>query len=259
MRQILALTTAAVAAFLITFAAPSMLLAAEHLTASQATQGRLAELIASEERPEKQRARDKYRHPLETLTFFGIEPYMTLVEIWPGGQGSWYRTIIEPLFEGGAGAYIPVSGRSDFPERLDDVPYGQVDMVLVFRAHGFMIYAAPAQDHVDAVFAMLRPGGIMGIVDHAGDEAVPQDPEGENGYVNEGHFRMMAEKAGFILLAESDVNRNVRDSKNHPRGVYSLPPALWGSRDDPEARAEFIEIGESDRFTLKYYKPASAQ
>ncbi len=258
MRQYLAPIAALIVVPLIAFVTPSTLVAAEHVTASQATQDRLVELIASDERAEKQKARDKYRHPLGTLTFFGIEPHMTLVEIWPGGQGSWYRTILEPLLDGGDGAYIPVSSRSDFPERLDDVPYGQVEMVLVFRAHGFMIYDAPAQGHVDAVFAMLRPGGIMGIVDHAGDEAVPQDPEGESGYVNESHFRMMAEKAGFMFLAESEVNRNPRDSKNHLNGVYSLPPALWGSRDDPEARAEFMEIGESDRFTLKFYKPGLA-
>lgn len=227
----------------------------EHLTSSAETREALAKLIASDDRSERQTARDKYRRPLETLTFFGIEPYMTVVEIWPGGQGSWYRSIIEPLFEGAAGRYIPVSGRSDFPDKLDDVPYGEVDLVLVFRAHGFMIYDAPAQDHVDALYAMLRPGGILGIVDHAGDEAVPQDPEGDNGYVNESHFFALAKRAGFHILAASDHNRNPADDKDHPRGVYSLPPSLWGSKDDPEARAAFEEIGESDRFTHKYYKP----
>ncbi len=227
----------------------------EHLTSSAETREALVELIASDDRSERQVARDKYRRPLETLTFFGIEPHMTVVEVWPGGQGSWYRAIIEPLFEGAEGRYIPISGGSDFPDQVDDVPYGEVDLVMVFRAHGFMIYDAPAQDHVDALFAMLRPGGILGIVDHAGDEAVLQDPDANSGYVNESHFFAIAKRAGFRILAASDHNRNPADDKDHPRGVYSLPPSLSGTRNDPEARVGFQEIGESDRFTHKYYKP----
>lgn len=228
--------------------------AAEHLTSSPEAVARLAELVASAERPESHRARDRYRHPLETLAFLGLEPGLTVVEIWPGGQGGWYRRILEP-FLGGAGAYVPVLNRSAFPGRVEGVPYGQADMVLVFRAHGFMIYRRPAQDHVNALFEMLRPGGILGIVDHAGDEAVPQDPGGRSGYVNESHFRTMAEKAGFRFLAASDVNRNPRDTKDHPRGVYSLPPSLRGSRGDEGLRAKMLAVGESDRFTLKFYKP----
>lgn len=227
---------------------------APHRTSSPGTVDRIRDSVANPDRPESHRARDKYRHPLETLTFFGVEPSLTLVEIWPGGQGGWYRRILSPLFEG-RGNYIPVTGGSGFPGPVTGVPYGQVDMVFVFRAHGFMIYSHPAQDYVDAVYAMLRPGGIFGIVDHAGDESIPQDPSGENGYVNESHFRMMAEKAGFKLLADSGINRNPKDTKAHPNGVYSLPPALRGSRYDDAKRAQYMAIGESDRFTLKYYKP----
>ena len=228
--------------------------AAEHQTSSPEAVARLAELVASDERPAAHRARDKYRHPLETLTFFGLEPGLAVVEIWPGGQGGWYRRILEPFLEG-AGTYVPVLNRSAFPGRVDGVPYGRADMVLVFRAHGFMIYRRPAQDHVNALFEMLKPGGILGIVDHAGDEAVPQDPDGENGYVNESHFRMMAEKAGFRFLAASGVNRNPKDTKDHPRGVYSLPPSLSGSRGDKARREKMLATGESDRFTLKFEKP----
>ena len=226
-------------------------------TASPGVQQQLRALIASDNRSAGHKARDKYRHPLETLTFFAIDPASTVVEIWPGGQGGWYREIIEPLMAQ-KGHYIPVGNGSDFPDNVDFVPYGQVDMVLVFRAHGFMIYDPPAQKYVDALYRMLKPGGIFGIVDHAGDENVPQDPEGENGYVNESYFKAMAEKAGFKLLAESGINRNPKDDKHHPKGVYSLPPSLRGSLPLTEARQKWLAIGESDRFTLKFYKPLGA-
>ncbi|MEM9616879.1 MAG: methyltransferase [Pseudomonadota bacterium] len=230
--------------------------AADYKTSSPETQAKLRTYIDSDARPAKQKARDQYRRPFETLTFCGVEPGMTVVEIWPGGQGGWYRRIIEPLVSDGGGEYVPVGGRSAFPDETDGVPYGEADMVFVFRAHGFMIYDEPAQEHVNAVYSMLKPDGVLCIVDHAGDESVPQDPEGENGYVNESHFRMLAQTAGFELLATSDHNRNPEDTKDHPRGVWSLPPTLSRSIPGSAARKRFLEIGESDRFTHKYYKPA---
>lgn len=229
--------------------------AAEHRLSSEATQEKLKALIASDERPKKQKARDQYRHPFETLTFCGVEPDMSVVEIWPGGQGAWYRRIIEPLIEEGGGRYIPVDDNDPFPEKMEPIPYGEVDMVFVFRAHGFMIYDKPAQDYLDAIYDMLRPDGIFCIVDHAGDESVPQDPKGKNGYVNESHFFTLAKRAGFNILAASDHNRNPKDTKHHPRGVYSLPPALAGSKPGSKERKKYLEIGESDRFTHKYYRP----
>ena len=213
----------------------------------------LKELIQSDERSKKHRARDQYRHPFDTLTFFGLQTDMKVAEVFPGGQGGWYRRIIEPFIENTpGGAYFPVSGRSDWPEdEAEDVVYGTIDMALVFRAHGFLIYGEPAQDHVNDLFKMVRPGGYLGIVDHAGDETVEQDPDGANGYVNESYFRAMAEKAGFIFVKSSDVNRNPKDVKDYPRGLYSLPPSLRGP-DKDKHRA----IGESDRFTHVYRKPA---
>jgi len=229
--------------------------ATEHKLSSEATQTKLQSIIASDARPARQKARDQYRRPFETITFCGVEPSMTVVEIWPGGQGGWYRRIIEPLITQGGGQYLPVTSRSPFPDLVEHVPYGEADIVLVFRAHGFMIYDKPAQEHVGAVYDMLRPGGVLCIVDHAGDESIPQDPKGVNGYVNESHFFMLAKRAGFRILAASDHNRNPKDTKDHPRGVYSLPPTLAGSVPLTPQRRKYIEIGESDRFTHKYYKP----
>ncbi|MEM8772280.1 MAG: methyltransferase [Pseudomonadota bacterium] len=225
-------------------------------TSSDDAAARLTALIDSDDRPAKQKARDQYRRPLETLTFCGLEPDMTVVEIWPGGQGAWYRRIIEPFVTEGGGAYHAVGGKSPFPDEVAGIPYGEADMALIFRAHGFMIYDAPAQTHVDAVYDMVKPGGAMCIVDHAGDESVPQDPAGKNGYVNESHFQSMAEKAGFQLIATSDHNRNPKDTKDYPRGVWSLPPTLSRSLPGSADRKKYIEIGESDRFTHKYEKPA---
>lgn len=214
-------------------------------------QAQISALIANPDRPERHVVRDQYRHPLETLTFMGIDPSETVVEIFPGGQGGWYRRIIEPLIEQGGGEYYPVRGRAGWPESpADGVPYGEVDMVFVFRVHGFLIYGAPAEDHVADIFRMLKPGGYFGIVDHAELESVEQDPVSQNGYVKESYFRAMAEAAGFELVRTSDVNRNPADTKEHPMGVYSLPPSLRGPNKD-----EHRMIGESDRFTHLYRKP----
>lgn len=237
----------------------------EHRVSSQATQDRLAAIIAGDQRSEAHKARDKYRHPFETLSFFGIEPEMTVVEIFPGGQGGWYRKIIEPLI-GGEGTYIPINKR--FKDDLDEIPYGEVDMVLVLRAHGFVHPRTPegAQVYIDAIHRMLKPGGLFGIVDHAGDEHRPQDPRGIDGYVKESYVFEAAMKAGFRILAASDVNRNPKDTKDHPAGVYSLPPTLSAESEDTgrpitkwqvgsEDYIKYTAIGESDRFTHLYYKP----
>ncbi len=224
---------------------------ADRPEASPETQAKLRELIANPDRPDRHTNRDQYRHPFETLKFMGINPTETVVEIFPGGQGGWYRRIIQPLIEQGGGTYYPVRGRAGWPENeADDVPYGEVDMVYVFRVHGFLIYGAPAEDHVADIFRMLKPGGYFGIVDHAENESVEQDPVSQNGYVKESYFREMAEAVGFELVRTSDVNRNLADNKDHPMGVYSLPPSLRGPNKD-----EHRMIGESDRFTHLYRKP----
>ena len=213
----------------------------------------LQTLIDSPTRSEDARARNQYRHPLETLDFFDVRPELTVVEIWPGGPGGWYRSILGPYITG-RGTYIPVLDESEFPNPVSNVAAGSADRVLVFRAHGFMIYEPPAQDYYNAIFAMLKPGGIFGIVDHRGDEAVAQDPTGESGYVNQSHVIMLAQNAGFELMDQAEINANQLDTKEHNNGVYSLPPTLRGSTLNRRARARFLEIGESDRMTLKFVK-----
>jgi len=182
-----------------------------------------------------------------------VGPELTVVEIWPGGQGGWYRSILGPYIEG-TGTYIPVRADSNESPFVGLVADNTADRVLVFRAHAFMIYDFPAQDYFNSIYAMLKPGGIFGIVDHRGDESIPQDPTGENGYVNQSHVLMLAENAGFELIAESEINANPNDTKDYRDGVYSLPPTLRGSILNRSFRARMREVGESDRMTLKFIK-----
>jgi predicted methyltransferase len=216
---------------------------------------RLQALIDSDSRSEDARDRNQYRHPLETLSFFGLSPEQTVVEIWPGGRSGWYRSILEPFFENQPGRYIPVTNNSSFPDPVDVVPDNSADMVLVFRAHGFLIYDQPLHRYYDELFRMVKPGGVFGIVDHRELETRTQDPKGENGYIKETYLITLAENAGFQFLEKTEINANPQDTKDYPDGLYSLPPTLRGTMFNRRLRASVLEIGESDRMTMKFVKP----
>lgn len=178
----------------------------------------------------------------------------TVIEIWPGGQGGWYRSILEPYLAQN-GHYIAVRSKDAFPKPISKAADESADRVLVFRAHGFMIYDKPAQLYFDSIFKMLKPGGVFGIVDHRGDGVMPQDPKGVNGYVNQSHVVMLASNAGFKLIDSAEINANPADTKDYPNGLYSLPPTLKGSTFNSKLRQKMLKIGESDRMTLKFIKP----
>jgi predicted methyltransferase len=242
----------------------------------------LQTIINGDQRSADNKARDRYRHPLETLSFFGIEPDMTLVEIFPGG--GWYTEILAPFLKA-RGRYYAAGTDPDsssryarrtaerFKEKVESnkavygkvhitvlappdktaiAPPGSADMVLTFRnIHNWM-----AAGYADAVFTAmykaLKPGGILGVVEHRGDPNIPQDPKAKSGYVNEEYAIGLAEKAGFKFVAGSEVNANPKDSKDYPKGVWTLPPTLTLKNED---RDKYLGIGESDRFTLKFIKP----
>jgi predicted methyltransferase len=248
-----------------------------------ATLAAIDRALAGDHRAAANRARDVWRHPKETLSFFGLRQDMTVMEVWPGG-GGWYTEILAPVLRE-RGRYIAASwdpkseskyvqdnmkafaaklaARPDFydrvtivalqdPNELRPVDPGTVDMVLTFRnLHNWMSREA-ADRMLTAMYAALKPGGILGMVEHRGAPGLPQDPLAKSGYVRTDYAIALAQKAGFELAGESEVNANPKDTKDHPDGVWSLPPTFRGGDKD---RAKFAAIGESDRFTLKFRKP----
>ena len=139
------------------------------------------------------------------------------------------------------------------PDKVDVADPGTVDMVLTFRnIHNWM---ARGQERIaiNAFYDMLKPGGVLGVVEHRGDESVPQDPASKSGYVNESYMIEIAEEAGFILDGSSEANANPLDTRNHAEGVWTLPPTYRAQND--EQKKALSNIGESDRFTLRFKKP----
>jgi predicted methyltransferase len=263
--------------------ASALLLAASCSTTStrETTAAALDNILAGSQRSAENSARDRYRHPKETLLFFGIRPEMKVLEVWP--EPGWYTEVIAPLVrERGqyfAAVIAPdpdskyVTGRlSDYQQKLaakpdvygavevvtlptdgsDVVPAGTLDMVVTFRnIHNWM-----ARDSAGQVFATLyralKPGGVLGVVEHRGNAAIAQDPKAKSGYVNEDYAIRLIEGQGFRLVGESQVNANPKDTKDYEQGVWTLPPGYrLGDRD----RQKYADIGESDRFTLKFEKP----
>ena len=242
----------------------------------------LNEIIKGEHRSDKNIARNEYRHPQETLTFFGVEPDMTVVELWPGG--GWYTEVLAPYlahegqliaahFDPEAGSDYYKKSRQGFDKKMADNPIyqnvqtinfnpgvtdlsaqsGQADAVLTFRSlHNWM-----RSDKFDVVlkdvYGMLKPGGVFGVVEHRADPTAEIDPQAKKGYVNQGYAIQRIEAAGFKLVDISEVNANPKDSADHPNGVWTIPPTLRV----PEGadKASYEAIGESDRFTLKFIKP----
>lgn len=225
--------------------------------------------------------RDQYRHPLETLTFFGLKPKMTVVEISPGA--GWYTEILAPyLARQGQfiGAFPPagqneqmnettakviawLKSHSEFdghttivdfkpPEQLELAKPETADMVVTFRnVHNWV--KAGTQDAVFAAFfRALKPGGVLGIEEHRANPKSERDAQASSGYVLEKDVIDLAKKAGFRLVAKSEINANPKDTKDHPEGVWTLPPTL---RLKDQDREKYLAIGESDRMTLKFVKP----
>lgn len=253
-------------------------------SAETASNDQLAAAIASSDRSDANRARDNYRHPLETLQFFGIQPTMTVVEISPGG--GWYTEILAPYLKANGklyAAHFPVEttsdyyqrSRSNFVERVANdanfaevivtefspsgtapiAPAASADLVLTFRnLHNW--YMGGSDSAVQQAFRQfydaLKPGGVLGVVDHRLPETRPDEDMQSTGYMKESYAIAMAEAVGFQLAERSEINANASDSADHPRGVWTLPPTLRLGDDN---REKYLEIGESDRFTLKFVKP----
>lgn len=251
----------------------------DHGAHGAAPDGAIAAAVAAPTRTPANVARDAARHPAETLAFFGVKPGDTVVELWPGG--GWYTEILAPLTQSGGGtlyaaapwerglntirkwqeakpdAYGAVK-LAEFPATGagPKVPDGSADVVLTFRnvhnwRFGGMDKTAEA---FQQVYAMLKPGGVLGVVDHRLPEGMDSALEEKSGYMKRSSIVAFAEAAGFKLAGESEVNANPRDTHDYEKGVWSLPPTLTNKDVD---REKYVAIGESDRMTLKFVKPAS--
>lgn len=236
--------------------------------------------------------RDRWRHPVETLRFFGLQPAMHVVEVMPGR--GWYSAILAPYLAAGGGALIAASFDpqgatdaqlavlADYKARFMEDPKtfgavalaplsprvtqiadpGAADMVLVMRnVHTFMAESW-AQRAFALFFDVLKPGGVLGIEEHRAKSTGVQDPQAGSGYVQEPVVKAFAEEAGFRFLGSSEINANPKDTKDHPFGVWTLPPTLatapLGMPADPHFdSAKYKAIGESDRMTLKFLKPGA--
>lgn len=254
-------------------------------TQTSSSTGNLATLepiLAGPHRSAEDRARDAYRHPRETLEFFGLSDQMTVVEVWPGT--GWYTEILAPFLRARGKLYaaqLDPAG-SDYAKRTVDgyraqlaarpdlydkvivttlaqppatteiAPPSSADMVLTFRnLHNWMMFSSQ-RAALQSMFAALKPGGILGIVDHRGNPQVAQDAHAASGYVNEQYAIELIESVGFKLVARSEINANPRDTKDYEKGVWALPPTYASGA---VAKERFQAIGESDRFTLKFVKP----
>jgi predicted methyltransferase len=249
----------------------------------KATIRALEKAAAGSHRSDENKARDRYRHPVETLAWFGIRDDMTVVELSPGG--GWYTEILAPFLRDRgkpyAAGYDPDS-KTDYyrdsarrygkrltaqpavydkveltvlqlPDKLDIAPDGSADMVVTFRNLHNWMEEKQADRVLAATYRALKPGGILGLVQHRGNPAVEQNPTAESGYVNQGVAIALAKAAGFELQGSSEINANPADDKDHPKGVWTLPPAL--ALEDVD-RDKYLAIGESDRMTLRFVKPA---
>jgi len=249
-------------------------------SASDFTASQLDSVLAGSWRSEANRARDVYRHPKATLQFLGVRPDRTVIEITPGG--GWYAEILAPLLHDN-GHYIAAEKvpAADSEARSDDsalrrkfaadaVHYGNArivqfdpkapvfgapasaDLVLTFRNVHNWVMADTAPAMFKAFFAVLKPGGVLGVVDHRAADGASLEAVKRSGYLPTSYVVKLATEAGFTLDASSEINANPKDTRDYPKGVWTLPPTLTLGEQD---KAKYLAIGESDRMTLRFVKP----
>ena len=253
----------------------------------------LAEAVGSDLRSEEEKARDAWRHPAQTLEFFGLEPDDKVVEVWPGG--GWYTNILAPWLGSGGGTLVAAGfdtatiadadrkaraeqRLAEFKSAYADPKFGTIeysafsaasgpltadgtaDAVLTFRnLHNWMAGGYAEKFFADAYLA-LKPGGTLGVVEHRLPSTQAQDPKASSGYVHEDYVKALATAAGFEFVEASEVNANPADTADHPFGVWTLPPNNASSGQDGATvegfdPEKYKAIGESDRMTLKFRKP----
>jgi predicted methyltransferase len=265
------------------FAGAAMLFGASLAQAQDDIETRIDRAMTGEHRSDRNMARDKYRHPKETLLFFGLAPQMTVVEITPGA--GWYSEILAPVLRDSGTFYAAIykvsDGSPDIIKRLDSMyrglvaanpgvydqvklsvfdpaaprfaPDGSADMVLTFRNIHNWAKAGNIDLMVKGFHDALKPGGVLGVVEHRAKPGTSFQQQIDSGYMTEQYVIDTMKKAGFELVIRSEINANPLDTADHPGGVWNLPPNL---RNVPDAdKPKYLAIGESDRMTLKFRKP----
>ena len=242
----------------------------------------LQQILEGPHRSTQSIARNRYRHPIETLQFFGLKRNMTLIEIGP--SGGWYTEILAPYmrdhgryygahfspnttnsfqrknleaFENKLTANPSMYGRALIrhlqpPTETAIGPEGGADIALTFRnVHNWMSRGLE-REFFSAFFQNLKPGGILGVVEHRAPDTAAHQEMIDTGYVSEAYVKQIAGSAGFVFVASSEINANQKDTKDHPEGVWTLPPNFRAGEVDKD---KYAAIGESDRMTLKFRKP----
>jgi predicted methyltransferase len=239
-----------------------------------------ASVLAGSWRDPANSARDGYRHPQQTLAFFGLDAKQTVIEITPGG--GWYSELLAPLLNehghyiaavqaASSSAYARTSeenlkkkfaadpvryGKAQVVEFEPKAPVfgkaGSADAVLTFRNVHNWVEAGTAPATFSAFYAVLKPGGVLGVEDHRAKDGADLAAIKDTGYLTTAQVVKLATDAGFKLAAQSEVNANPKDSKDYPAGVWTLPPTLRLGEQD---KARYVAIGESDRMTLRFVKP----
>jgi predicted methyltransferase len=251
-------------------------------SASDFTASQLDAVLAGSWRSAPNKARDVYRHPKATLQFFGLQPDQTVIEITPGS--GWYSEILAPLLRDNGHYIAAVAASNDSEGRQDAAGLrakfsadaneyskasivtfnpkapvlgapGSADMVLTFRNVHNWAMAGTAPAMFKAFYAVLKPGGTLGVVDHRAAQGASFDSVKSSGYLPTDYVIKLATDAGFKLDAQSEINANSKDTKDYPKGVWTLPPTLTLGDQD---RAKYQAIGESDRMTLRFVKVAKA-
>lgn len=239
------------------------------LAATPITEADYAQVLAGPWRAPANAARDVYRHPQQTLSFFGLQADQAVLEITPGN--GWYSELLAPLLHDHGQYIAAVSAPGGLAQRFKDDParFGNarllrfdpsapvfgapasVDRVLTFRNVHNWVIANNAPAYFAAFYAVLKPGGVLGVVDHRGPPGEPDAAIEQSGYLPSEYVIHLAEAAGFTLEGQSEVNANPKDTKDYPAGVWALPPTYKLGEQD---RAKYAAIGESDRFTLRFVK-----
>ncbi len=265
-----------------TFVVAAVIAGALASNTALADAAKMDKVLAGEHRSDANKARDKFRNPKQTLEFFNVKPNSVVVEALPGG--GWYTEVIAPYLRDsgtyfallpatsarGIKAYedrmaakpalydkaklvkLTTSPTAGFVPTFEGVAPGSADVVLTFRNIHNLIGPDVLDVYMRAFYDMLKPGGTLGVEEHRAKPATDLKTMMESGYVTEEYTIKRALAAGFKLDAKSDINNNAKDTKDYKKGVWTLPPTLTEGETD---RAKYLEIGESDRFTIRFVKP----